>query len=62
MPGPDKIPNEAIKAVSEELATPLANATTACLQGDKLPKCLKTTTTVILQKPKKKDYFLPGSY
>ena len=28
--GPDKIPNEAIKAALEELATPLANIATAC--------------------------------
>ena len=47
-PGPDKIPNEAIKAAAEAIATPLAKAATACLQRGELPKCLKATTTVVL--------------
>ena len=48
VPGPDKILNKTIKVALEELATPFINAATICLQGDKLPKCLKTTTTVVL--------------
>ena len=48
--------------VLKELAALLANIITACLQEDELSKCLKTTTTVVLQKPKKKDYSLLGNY
>ena len=59
---PNKIPNKAIKAVLEKLATPFANTAIMCFQGGKLPKCLKTITTVILQKLKKKDYSLPENY
>ena len=62
MPGLDKILNKAIKAAAEVIATPLTKAATVCLQRDKLLKCLKATTTVILQKVKKKDYSLSGNY
>ena len=62
IPGPDKIPNKAIKTAAEELAALFANIATACFQKGKLPKCLKTTTTVILQKLKKKDYSLLRNY
>ena len=61
-PKPDKIPNKAIKAASEKLAIPLANAAIVCLQEGKLPKCLKITITVVLQKPKKKDYSFLRNY
>ena len=59
---PNKIPNKAIKMALDELAIPFANTATACFQKNELPKCLKTTTTVVLQKPKKKDYSLLESY
>ena len=49
-----KLPNEAIKAAAEAVATPLANAATACLRGGELPECFKATTTVVLRKAKKK--------
>ena len=48
VPGPDKILNETIKTALEELAASLTSAATACLQENKLPKYLKTTTIVIL--------------
>ena len=60
--GPDGIPNEAIKAASEAVATPLANVATTCLLESNLPECCKDTITVVLQKANKKDYSLPGSY
>ena len=60
--GLDRIPNEAIKAVSEAVATPLANAATTCLLKSNLPECYKDIITVVLQKANKKDYSLPGSY
>ena len=60
--GLDGIPNEAIKAASEAVATPLANAATTCLLKGNLPECCKDTITVVLQKANKKDYSLLGSY
>ena len=60
--GPDRIPNEAIKAILEALTTPLANTATTCLLEGKLPECYKVTTTIVLQKANKKDYSLPESY
>jgi len=62
MPGLDKIPNETIKAALKELVTPFINIITVCLQEGKLFKYFKTTTTVVLQKPKKKDYSLLENY
>ena len=60
--GPDRIPNEAIKAASEAVATPLANAATTYLLKGKIPDYYKETIIVILRKVNKKDYLLLGSY
>ena len=46
--GPDRILNEAIKAVLEALTTPLANIATTCLLKGKLLKCCKVTTIIVL--------------
>ena len=60
--GPDRIPNKAIKAASEAIATPLADAATTYLLKSKIPECCKETITVVLRKANKKDYSLLGSY
>ena len=60
--GLDRIPNEAIKAALEAVATPLANAATTYLLKGNLPECCKDTIIVILRKANKKDYSLPESY
>ena len=62
MVGPDKIPNKAIKAASEVVIIPLANAVTLCLNKGKLPEYCKETITIVLKKPNKKDYFLLKNY
>ena len=46
--GLDRIPNEAIKAASEAVATPLANAATTCLLKGNLLECCKDMITVVL--------------
>ena len=60
--GPDRILNEAIKAVSEAVAIPLANTATTCLLKGNLPDCYKDIIIVVLRKANKKDYSLLGSY
>ena len=56
MPKLNKNLNKAIKMVLEKLAIPLANMVIICFQKGKLPKCIKTTTIVILQKKKKTSF------
>ena len=56
--GLDGILNEAIKAVLKAVAILLANAATICLLKSNLLEYYKDTTTVVLQKVNKKDYFL----
>ena len=46
--GPDRIPNEAIKAVSKVLTTLLANTAITYLLKNKLLECCKVTTIIIL--------------
>ena len=60
--GPDGIPNKAIKAASEAVAIPLANAATTYLLKSNLLECYKDIIIVILRKVNKKDYSLLGSY
>ena len=61
-PGPDMIPNEALKALKDVIAPGLAATITQLLQSGDLPAILKESTTVVLRKEKKKDYSLPSSY
>jgi hypothetical protein len=60
-PGPDRIPNEALKQ-QEEIATGLAKAISHIFETGLIPICLNQSTTVVLRKEKKKDYSLPSSY
>ena len=60
--GLDRILNEAIKAILEAVAIPLANIATTCLLKGKLAECYKETIIVVLRKANKKDYSLLGSY
>jgi len=60
--GPNRIPNKAIKATLEAIATLLANAVTIYLLKGKLPEYCKEIIIVVLQKANKKDYSLLGSY
>ena len=46
--GPDRILNEAIKATSEALTTPLANTATTYLLKSKLSEYYKVITIIIL--------------
>ena len=48
IPKLNKIPNKAIKTVSNKLIIPFANAAIIYFQKSKLPKCFKTTITVVL--------------
>ena len=61
-PGPDMIPNEALKALNKTIAPGLAETITKLFQQGELPAILKESTTVVLRKNKKKDYSLPSSY
>lgn len=61
-PGPDGIPNEAIQAIIPDVAASLAHAMNRCLAEEVIPPVLKESTTIVLRKPGKKDYTLPGSY
>ena len=61
-PGPDGIPNEALKTVCPEISQRLAEAISRQLTAGTLPNSLKESTTVVLRKKQKKDYSLPGSY
>jgi hypothetical protein len=61
-PGPDRIPNEALKQLKKEIAPGLAKAITHIFNTGKIPTCLKQSTTVVLRKDKKSDYSLPSSY
>jgi hypothetical protein len=61
-PGPTGIPNEILKATSQILSAPLAQATSKAFAAGELPGSYKETTTIALRKEGKKDYSLPSSY
>lgn len=61
-PGPDKIQNEVLKALTDVIAPKLAVTITRLFRNGELPAILKESTTVVLRKEKKKDYSLPSSY
>ena len=61
-PGPDEIPNEALKAGAEALAGPLAVICQWCFQRGHHPRNMRDSTTLVLRKEGKTDYSLPGSY
>jgi hypothetical protein len=61
-PGPDRIPNEALKIILPEIAPALAQEISTCLASGSIPSRLKESTTIVLRKDQKPDYSLPGSY
>ena len=61
-PGPDRIPNELLAILSQELAPVLAPIFTAsCCQGY-FPTLGKKSTTVVLRKEGRGDYSIPTSF
>jgi hypothetical protein len=61
-PGPDRIPNEALKTILAEIAPALAQEISTYLASGSIPSRLKESTTIVLRKDQKPDYSLPGSY
>jgi len=61
-PGPDGIPNEALKVAVPAIAGEMAQAISSSFAGGTLPNRFKESTTIVLKKEGKKDYSLPGSY
>jgi hypothetical protein len=61
-PGPDKIPNEALKQLRKKIAPGMAKAVSWIFKQGEIPIRFKESTTIVLRKDKKKDYSLPSSY
>src|SRR6266576_4370178 len=61
-PGPDRIPNEALKTYGPLIVPWLADVAKACFAIGYYPKLRRAIITVILHKKGKADYLLPGSY
>jgi hypothetical protein len=63
-PGPDGIPNAALKKAIEiqSLLTFLTHLFNECLQLGYCPNHFRESTTVILRKPGKPDYTIPKAY
>jgi hypothetical protein len=61
-PGPDMIPNEALKHLKKKIAPGIAKAITWIFRNGSIPECFKESITVVLPKDRKKDYSLPSSY
>jgi Reverse transcriptase (RNA-dependent DNA polymerase) len=60
--GPDRIPNEILKILVEEISEGLAQEISILFAAGTLPRSLKESTTIALRKEGKKDYSLPSSY
>jgi Reverse transcriptase (RNA-dependent DNA polymerase) len=61
-PGPDGIPNRALKEGSSELVKPLTMLFNQCLEIGYCPTHFKESTTIVLRKPGKSDYTEPKAY
>jgi hypothetical protein len=61
-PRPNRIPNEILKILTEEISKSLAQGASILLVVGTLPGRLKESTTIALRKKGKKDYSLPSSY
>jgi len=61
-PGPDEIPNEALKLVRKTISPGLSRVLTDFFKLSEIPQSLKESTTIALRKEGKGDYTLPGSY
>ena len=61
-PGPDRIPNEAIKQLRAVIQKDLAQVISNQFASGTLPQSYRESTTIALRKEGKKDYSLPSSY
>ena len=61
-PGPDGITNRYLKTCSETLIPWMTRTFGACLSLQWFPSAFKTARTIVLRKPQKEDYTLPGAY
>jgi hypothetical protein len=61
VPGPDRIPNEFLKALGETFAKAMAALTQACWNAGHYPERFHKTRTAALRKPRKDDYASPGA-
>ena len=61
-PGSDSIPNDFLKAMGEPLATAVAAIATACWKMGHYPKQFKHARTVVIRKPGKAAYNIPGAW
>ena len=62
VPGPDKIPNEALKLAAPLIAPSIASLAESCFDVGFIPTSFCTSTTIVLRKDDKDDYSLPKSY
>ena len=61
-PGSDSIPNDFLKAMGEPLAVAVAAITMACWKLGHYPKQFKHARTVVIRKPGKAAYDVPGAW
>ena len=61
-PGPDKIPNEALKLAAPLISPSIASLAESCFNIGFLPTSFCTSTTIVLRKDDKDDYSLPKAY
>ena len=61
-PGSDSIPNDFLKAMGEPLAAAVAAIATACWRLGHYPKQFKHARTVVIRKPGKAAYDVPGAW
>ena len=62
VPGPDRIPNKALKTYGLLIAPWLTDVARACFAIGYYPRLGRSITTVVLRKEGKVDYLIPGSY
>jgi len=61
-PGSDSIPNDFLKAMGEPLAAAVAAITSACWRIGHYPEQFKHACTIVICKPGKKAYNVPGAW
>jgi retron-type reverse transcriptase len=61
-PGADGIPYRILKAMGQPLVIILAQLITSCWKLEYFPQQFKHANTIVLQKPNKEDYSLPGAW